>query len=103
MRANPSSAGSTGFGAAGSANVGELDGEAAAHLHGVLAGRHELGRARGGLEGVHVRELPLSVVTVWGLAHRCSEDLPMPERPAGNLSTQFGMLVVALRIGLGLV
>src|SRR5438874_12864006 len=100
MRSKPSSAGSTGRGADGSVNVRELDREAAAHLHRVLAGRHELRRACRDLEGIHVCELPLGVVTMLGLAHRRAEDLAVAESPARHLSAELDVLRVALRIGL---
>src|SRR6266566_9786961 len=82
-----------------SRELGELDGEAAAHRHRVLAGGHELGRARGHLERVHVGELELCVVRVLGLAHRRAEDAAVPERYAGNTLAELHMLTVPTRLG----
>src|SRR5207247_3615269 len=89
--------------AARSLDLGEVDVERAAHLHSVLAGRHELLASRRRLEGVLVRELPLGVVAVERLAHRRPEDAPVVEGAAGYLATELGVLLLAARVGLLLV
>src|SRR3954466_4937260 len=98
MVSKPSSSGLSGRGDEGSVNVGEENGEAAAHLHGVLARRHELLTARRGLERLLVRELPLGVVAVLRLAHRRAEHAPVAERRALDLATQLDVLRIAIWI-----
>ena len=72
-------------------------------VHGVLAGRHELLRARRRLEGVHVGELPLGVVRVQRLTHGSAEDLPVAERPARDGPAELGVALVALGVRLRVV
>src|SRR5919204_3308731 len=96
----PSSAGASARGCVGSAKLGEHDREAAAHLHRVLAGRHELLAVRRRLEGVHVRPFPLGVVPVCRISHGRAEDPSVPERSARNLPAQLGMTLVARRLRL---
>src|SRR4029453_12415439 len=81
----------------------EVDVKRDTHLHGVLAGGREFVRARGGLEGVEVRELPLGVVGELRLSHRGPEDLSVAESPARDLPAQLRVLLVAPRIGLLLI
>src|SRR5919206_3351487 len=96
----PSSPGLSGVGDDGSGNVGEHHAEMAAHLHRVLPRGHELVAARGLLERVAVRPLPLGVVAVSRLAHGGAEDSAVTERRAGHLPTQLRMLVVPRRVRL---
>ena len=90
--------GETGRGYDGSVNFGEVDLERDAHLHPVLTRCHELLCAGGRLEGVHVRELPLGVVLEPRLPPRRPEDPPVPERGAGLLASELGVLLVTIRV-----
>src|SRR5439155_7485998 len=86
-----------------SRHLREVDVERDAHLHRVLAGRHELVGSRRGLEGVLVRKLPFGVVGVARFSHRSTEDAPVPERPAGHLPAELGVLLEPGGVGLLLV
>src|SRR5436190_4129457 len=96
----PSSSGATGRGCVGSGNVCEQHGEAAAHVHRILAGRHEFLSARRGLEGVAVRPLPLCVVPVRRVSHRRAEHAPVTEGRALHLAAQLDVTLVPCGVGL---